>query len=57
MVHNATRKDRKTILEIKKPCTIVQYSKLMEGVGRAGQYLSFYSVRRKSVKWLKRVVL
>jgi len=29
----------------------------MTGVGRADQYLSYYSFLRKSVKWSKKVVL
>jgi hypothetical protein len=61
-IHDATivntgRKDRKTNMEIKKPYAIVQYNKLMKGVDRADQYLIYYSILRKSVKWSKRVVL
>ena len=29
----------------------------MKGIDRADQYLSFYSVLRKTVKWSKKVVL
>ena len=47
---NSRRKDRKTNMEIKKPYPIVQYNKLMMGVDRADQYLSYYSILRKSVK-------
>jgi hypothetical protein len=54
---NTGRKDRKTKMEIKKPYAIVQYNKFMNGVDRADQYLSYYSILRKSVKWLKNVVL
>jgi hypothetical protein len=54
---NAGRKDRKTKMEIKKPYAIVQYNKFKKGVYRADQYLSYYSVLRKSVKWSKKVVL
>jgi hypothetical protein len=55
-IHDATtvntgRKDRKTKMEIKKPYAIVQYNKFMNGVDRADQYLSYYSILRKSVKW------
>jgi len=62
MVHEATivntgGKDKKTSMEIKKPYAVVQYNKFMKGVDRADQYLSFYSVLRKTVKWLKKVVL
>jgi len=54
---NKGRKDRKTNMEIKKPYAVVQYNKFMKGVDRADQYLSYYSVLRKTVKWLKKVVL
>jgi hypothetical protein len=37
-------------MEIKKPYAIVQYNKFMNGVDRADQYLSYYSILRKSVK-------
>jgi hypothetical protein len=62
MVHDAAivntgRKDRKTNLEIKKPYSGVQYGKFMESIGRTDQYLSFYLILRKTVKWLKKVVL
>jgi len=61
-IHDATivnsgRKDRKTNMEIKKPYTIVQYNKFMKDVDRADQYLSYYSILRKRVKWSKKVVL
>jgi hypothetical protein len=49
---NKGRKDRKTNMEIKKPYAVVQYNKF-----RADQYLSYYSVLRKTVKWSKKVVL
>jgi hypothetical protein len=54
---NTERKDRKTKMEIKKPYAIFQYNKFMKGVGRADQYLSYYSILRKCVKWSKKVVL
>jgi hypothetical protein len=62
MIHDASivntgRKDRKTNLEIKKTYAIVQYNKFMKGIDRADQYLSYYSILRKSVKWSKKVVL
>ena len=55
-IHDATvvsagRKDGKTNMEIKKPYAVVQYNKFMKGVDRADQYLSFYSVLRKTAKW------
>jgi len=39
------------------PYAVDQYSKLMKGVYRADQYLSYLSVLRKTVKWPKKVVL
>ena len=54
---NTGRKDKKTNMEIKKPYAIVQFNKFMKGVDRADQYLSYYSILRKSVKWSKKVVL
>jgi hypothetical protein len=61
-IHDATvvstgRKDRKTNMEIKKPYAVVQYNKLTKGVERPDQYLSYYSVLRKTAKWSKNVVL
>ena len=41
-------------MEIKKPDAIGQYNKFIKGVERADQYLSFYSVLRKTVKWSKK---
>jgi len=51
---NKGRKDRKTNMEIKKPYAVGQYNKFVKGVDRADQYLSFYSVLRKTVKWSKK---
>ena len=51
---NKGRKDRKTNMEVKKPYALVQYNKFMKGVARTDQYLSFYSVLRKTVKWSKK---
>jgi len=61
-IHEATvvktgRKDRKTNMELKKPCAVVQYNKFMKGIDRADQCQSYYSVLRKTVKWSKKVVL
>jgi len=44
-------------MEIKKPYTVGQYNKFIKGIDRANQYLSYYSVLRKTVKWSKKVVL
>jgi len=59
MIHDATNVntwwiDGKTNMEIKKPYAVVQYNKFMKGVDRADQYLSYYSVLRKTVKWSKK---
>jgi hypothetical protein len=54
---NTGKIDRKTSEEINKPNCIVQYKKYMKGVVRADQYLSYYSLVRKTVKWSKKVVL
>ena len=61
-IHEATvvytgQKDMKTNMEIKKPYAVVKYNKFMKGIDRADQYLSYYSVLRKTVKWWKKVVL
>jgi hypothetical protein len=58
-IHDATivnkgRKDRKTNMEIKNPYAVVQYNKFIKGVDKADQYLNFYSVLRKTVKWSKK---
>jgi cob(I)alamin adenosyltransferase len=42
---------------MKKPYSVVQYSKFMESIGRTDQHLSFYSFLRKTIKWLKKAVL
>jgi len=61
-IHDATivnkgRKDKKTNMEIKKPYAVVQYNKFIKGVDRADQYLTYYSILKKTVKWSKKVVL
>jgi len=48
------RKDKKTTTEIKKPYAVVQYNKFIKGIDRADQYLSYYSVLKKTVKWSKK---
>jgi len=62
MIHDTTtvntgKKDGKTNMEIKKPYAVFQYSKFMKGIDRADQYISYYSFLRRTVKWLKKVVL
>jgi len=54
---NKGTKDRKTNMEIKKPYAIGQYNKFIKGTDRADQYLCYYSVLKKTVKWSKKVVL
>jgi len=54
---NTGQKDRKTNIEIKKPYAVVQYNKFMEGVDEADQYLSYYPVLLKTVKWSITVLL
>jgi hypothetical protein len=51
---NKGRKDRETNTERKKPYAVVQYNKLITDVDRADQYLSYYSVLKKIVKWSKK---
>jgi len=51
---NKGRKDRKTNMEIKKPYAVGQYGKFIKGVDRADQYLIYYLVLKKTVKWPKR---
>ena len=45
--HSAERQENK---EIKKPYAVVQYNKFMKGIDRVDQYVSYYSVLRKTVK-------
>lgn len=58
-IHNAkmdwTTNSRKE--KTKKPISVIDYNKYMKGVDRADQYLSYYSLLRKTIKWPKKVVL
>ena len=58
-LHQATieRQESKGGGSVKKPSCILEYNKYMKGVDRADQYLSYYSVLRKTMKWGKNVVL
>ena len=47
-------KGRKTNMEIKKPYIVVQYNTFVKDVDGADQYLSYYSVLKKTVKWSKK---
>jgi hypothetical protein len=44
-------------MEIKKPYAVVQYTKFTQDIDRADQYLNYYTVLRKTLKWSKKVVL
>ena len=48
---------RKTNSPIQKPKCIIDYNHHMKGVDRADQYLSYYPIYRKTIKWSKKVVL
>jgi len=61
-IHDATtvnkgRKGRNSNMEIKKSYAVVQYNKFIKGIDRADQYLTYYSVLKKTVKWSKKLVL
>jgi cytochrome c oxidase subunit IV len=44
-------------MEMKKPYAVVQYNKFIKGVESADQYLNYYTVLQKTIKWSKKVVL
>lgn len=46
----------KTGNPINKPATVMDYNKYMSGVDLADQYLSYYPIFRKSMKWTKKVM-
>ena len=61
-IHDATivkkgSKYRKINMEIKKLYAVGQYNKFIKGIDRTDQYLSYYLVLKKTVKWSKKVVL
>ncbi|XP_048514356.1 piggyBac transposable element-derived protein 4-like [Athalia rosae] len=61
-IHNGglvdtTKKYRKTNSTIKKPASILDYNKYMKGVDRADQFLCYYPIYRKTIKWSKKVAL
>ena len=58
-IHDSTMVDvpRRNEEVKKKPICIFQYNMFMKGVDRADQYLSYYSLFRKTVKWPKKVAL
>jgi len=57
VIHDATvvntgRKDRRKGPDIKKLYVVFQYNKFMKDADRTDKYLGYYSVLRKTVKWL-----
>lgn len=61
-IHSAEMKesqntDRKTKQKIIKPNAVIDYNHYMKGVDRADQYLSYYSILRKTKKWTKRMAM
>ncbi|XP_015437541.1 PREDICTED: piggyBac transposable element-derived protein 4-like [Dufourea novaeangliae] len=61
-IHNAEFVDtgkicRKTDRPIQKPRCIIDYNQHMKGVDRADQYLSYYPIFKKTLKWSKKVAL
>lgn len=62
IIHNAEIVDigkicRKTGQPIQKYRCILDYNQHMKGVDRADQYLSYYPIYRKTIKWSKKVAL
>jgi len=51
-VVNTGRKDRRTRPNIKKTYVVLQYNKIIKDVERTDMYLTYYSVLRKTVKWV-----
>jgi len=61
-IHSAEMKESNNVDRIKrqkiiKPNALIDYNKYMKGVDRADQYLSYYSILRKTVKWTKRLAM
>lgn len=61
-IHSAEMKesnniDWKTRKKIIKPVAVIEYNKYMKDVDRADQYLSYYSILRKTTKWSKKVTV
>jgi hypothetical protein len=54
-IHNSSMVDvpRRHEQVKRKPLCISQYNILMKGIDRADQYLAYYSLLRKIVKWTK----
>ena len=57
-IHNSSMVDvQRRHGQVKKPVCISEYNMFMKGVDRANQYLAYYSLPRKTVKWTKKVAL
>lgn len=61
-IHSAEMKESNNVDRVKrqkiiKPNALIDYNKYMKGVDRADQYLSYYSILRKTVKWTKRLAM
>ncbi|PNF13918.1 hypothetical protein B7P43_G09860 [Cryptotermes secundus] len=57
-IHNLSMVDvQRRHGQVKKPVCISEYNMFMKGVDRADQYLDYYSLPRKTVKWTKKVAL
>lgn len=61
-IHSATmveseNMDWATKEKIWKPISIIDYNKFMKGVDRADQYLSYFSIVRRTKKWTKRLTM
>jgi hypothetical protein len=57
VIHDATvvntgRKDRRKGPNTNKPYIVFWYNKFTKDVDRTDKYLSYYSVQKKTVKWL-----
>ena len=55
--HSEHRKEIQKNKPTQKPYADDQYNKFMKGTDGADQYLSYYSVLRKTVKWSEKAVL
>ncbi|PNF31638.1 hypothetical protein B7P43_G17183, partial [Cryptotermes secundus] len=57
-IHNSNMVDvQRRHGQVKQPVCISRYNMFMKGVDRAHQYLAYYSLPRKTVKWTKEVAL
>ncbi|PNF14710.1 hypothetical protein B7P43_G09348 [Cryptotermes secundus] len=57
-IHNSSMVDvQRRHGQVKKPVCISEHDMFMKGVDRADQYLAYYSLPWKTVKWTKKVAL